>query len=76
MHPCSRFIHSKMGVMHKGNRFIKLEIIMRKHAKHYHAHVKSFSRAQKSFLCACKSYLLLSFILGTKIKIEKINEKI
>ncbi len=36
---------------------------MRKHAKNSHAHVNSFSRAQKSFLCACKSHL------------EKINVK-
>ncbi len=36
--------------------------------KNSHAHVKSFSRAQKSFLRACKSLfflLLLFFILGT-----------
>ncbi len=43
--------------------YIKLEIVMRKHAKHSHAHVNSFLRAQKSFLCACKS--LYFFILGT-----------
>ncbi len=36
---------------------------MRKHAKNSHAHVNSFSRTQKSFLCACKSLL------------EKINVK-
>ncbi len=42
---------------------------MRKHAKHSHAHVNSFLRAQKSFLCACKSlyilFLYLFVILAT-----------
>ncbi len=37
---------------------------MCKHAKHYHAHVNIFSRAQKSFLCAYKSlYFLFYFFI-------------
>ncbi len=31
--------------MHKKIGFIKLEIVMCKHAKHYHEHANSFSRA-------------------------------
>ncbi len=38
---------------------------MRKHAKKKsHAHVNSFLKAQKSFLCACKSLYFNFFILG------------
>ncbi len=53
---------------------------MRKHAKHYHAHVNSFLRAQKSFLCACKSQYLFIIIFYLRDSVcchfEKINEKI
>ncbi len=42
--------------------YIKLEIAMRTHAKHNHAHVNIFSWAQKSFLCASKSLLFFYFI--------------
>ncbi len=69
-----------MGVMHRGNRLYKTRIVMRKHAKHFHAHVNSFSRAQTSFLCACKSLYYFSFfsfrdsIINKSIKkTEKIN---
>ncbi len=30
--------------------YLKIEIVMRKHANNSHAHVNSFSKAQKKFL--------------------------
>ncbi len=66
-HPCSRFIHSNRMLSlwcTKELCCIKLEIVICKHAKKFHAHVNSFSRAQKCVLCACKSlYFLLLFFL-------------
>ncbi len=47
---------------------------MRKHAKHYNAHVNSFSKAQKSFLCACKSFFYIRDSVCCHL--EKTNGKI
>ncbi len=60
VHPCYRFIYSKMAVMHKRNRLYKTRNVMRKHAKHSLAHVNSFSR-DKKISCVCRSLYFLLF---------------
>ncbi len=80
MHPCSHFIHSKMAVMHKGNGLYKTRNCLSMQKKFY-ACVNSFSRAQKSFLCACKSLYLYFYFRGSVCSLvcfyhsKNINEK-